>query len=290
MKKARKLNRTAVDRLTNLVFRGLVGTLRLLPYKIRVPLMGRVFGYVLCPLAGYLKRAETNLTLVYPDMPASKRRQLARACCDNFGRTVVENYSWQDLGVRMAQSKPTGPGLAALAEAAATTRPVIFVTGHFGNHEAARHLLTSMDYDVGGFYRPMNNPFFNDHYVETMSAWGGPVFAKGKNGTIGFVRHLRAGGMGTIFFDVATRDDVIPFLGHPARTSLSVAKIALRIDALVVPYFAIRQPDGLTFKVEVEEPIAHTNPRDMVIEMNARLEAQIARNPAQWFWVHRRWK
>jgi len=136
----------------------------------------------------------------------------------------------------------------------------------------------------------MNNPFFNDHYVETMSAWGGPVFAKGKNGTIGFVRHLRSGGMGTLFFDVASREEVIPFLGHPARTSLSSAKIALRIDALVVPYFAIRQPDGLTFKVEIEEPIAHTNPRDMLIEMNARLEAQIARNPAQWFWVHRRWK
>ena len=96
--------------------------------------------------------------------------------------------------------------------------------------------------------------------------------------------------MGTLFFDVASREEVIPFLGHPARTSLSSAKIALRIDALVVPYFAIRQPDGLTFKVEIEEPIAHTNPRDMLIEMNARLEAQIARNPAQWFWVHRRWK
>ena len=290
MKKTRKKNGTTVDRLTNLVFRGLIGFLRLLPYTVRVPLMGRFMGYVLGPIAGYMRRAQENLTLIYPDMPSSKRRQLARACCDNFGRTLIENYSWQDLGARMAQAKPTGAGLDALEDAAAANRPVIFVTGHFGNHEAARHLLTSMNYEVGGFYRPMNNPFFNDHYVETMSAWGGPVFAKGKNGTIGFVRHLRSGGMGTLFFDVASREEVLPFLGHPARTSLSSAKIALRIDALVVPYFAIRQPDGLTFKVEIEEPIAHTNPRDMLIEMNARLEAQIARNPAQWFWVHRRWK
>jgi KDO2-lipid IV(A) lauroyltransferase len=290
MKKNRKKNGTTVDRLTNLVFRGLISFLRLLPYTVRVPLMGRLMGYVLGPIAGYMRRAQENLTLIYPDMPSSKRRQLARACCDNFGRTLIENYSWQDLGARMAQAKPTGAGLDALEEAATAKRPVIFVTGHFGNHEAARHLLTSMNYEVGGFYRPMNNPFFNDHYVETMSAWGGPVFAKGKNGTIGFVRHLRSGGMGTLFFDVASREEVLPFLGHPARTSLSSAKIALRIDALVVPYFAIRQPDGLTFKIEIEEPIAHTNPRDMLIEMNARLEAQIARNPAQWFWVHRRWK
>lgn len=290
MKKARKKHGTVGDRLTNLVFRGLIGTLRRLPYQIRVPLMGRVMAKVVGPLAGYAKRAETNLALIYPDMPRSERQQLARACCDNFGRTLIENYSWQELGARMAHTKATGAGLAPLAEAAAANRPVIFVTGHFGNHEAARHLLTSMGYNVGGFYRPMNNPFFNDHYVETMSAWGGPVFAKGKQGTIGFVRHLRNGGMGTLFFDVASREDVIPFLGHPARTSLSSAKIALRIDALVVPYFAIRQTDGLSFKVEVEAPIAHADPRDMVMEMNARLAAQIARNPAQWFWVHRRWK
>ncbi len=285
-----KTDGTTSDRITNAVFRGLIAGLRKLPYKTRVPLMGRVMRTVLGPIAGYQRRADQNLALVYPDMPASERQQLARACSDNFGRTLIENYSWQELGARMSQTEPTGDGLPHLEKAAANKRPVIFVTGHFGNHEAARHLLTAKGYNVGGFYRPMNNPFFNSHYVETMSAWGGPVFAKGKNGTIGFVRHLRDGGMGTIFFDVASREVTIPFLGHPARTSLSAAKIALRLDALIVPYFAIRQPNGLDFAIEVEEPIPHTNPRDMTIEMNARLEAQIARNPAQWFWVHRRWK
>ena len=285
-----KPQRSIIDWLTNAVFRGLIAGLQLLPYQTRVPLMGRVMRYVLGPVAGYKRRADTNLAMIYPEMPAPKRRQIAAECCDNFGRTLIENYSWQDLGARMAPSKPEGAGLTHLSQAAASNRPVIFVTAHFGNHEAARHLLTHIGYNVGGFYRPMNNPYFNSHYVETMSAWGGPVFAKGKNGTIGFVRHLRNGGMGTIFFDVASREEIIPFLGHPARTSLSPAKIALRLDALIIPYFAIRQPDGLSFKVEVEAPIAHSNPRDMMIEMNARLAAQIARNPAQWFWVHRRWK
>jgi KDO2-lipid IV(A) lauroyltransferase len=278
------------DWLTNAIFRGLIGGLRLLPYAVRVKLMGRVMRHVLGPLAGYKRRAQTNLALIYPDMTATRRHEIAAACCDNFGRTLIENYSWQDLGARMALSKPSGEGLTHLAQAAADKRPVIFVTGHFGNHEAARHLLTSMGYNVGGFYRPMNNEFFNSHYIETMSAWGGPVFAKGKNGTIGFVRHLRDGGMGTLFFDVASREESIPFMGHPARTSLSPAKIALRLDALIIPYFAIRQPDGLSFKVEVEAPITHTTPTDMLTQMNARLEAQITRNPAQWFWVHRRWK
>ena len=281
---------TATDWISNKIFRGLISGLQLLPYEKRVPAMGQVMQRGLGPIAGYLGRAEANLKLIYPDMTNQERQQLARTCCDNFGRTIIENYSWKELGARMANVTPTGAGLSHLAQAAADKRPVIFATGHFGNHEAARHLLTAMGYEVGGFYRPMNNPFFNDHYVETMSAWGGPVFAKGKHGTLGFVRYLRGGGMATIFIDVAAKDEVIPFMGQPARTSLSAAKIAQRLHALVIPYFAIRRPDGLTFEVEVEAPITAAEPRAMMEEMNARLEAQIARNPAQWFWVHRRWK
>ncbi|WP_375256368.1 lysophospholipid acyltransferase family protein, partial [Yoonia sp.] len=280
----------ATDWITDRAFRGLIGGLQKLPYEKRVPAMGRVMQHGVGPIAGYVKRAEDNLGLIYPDMVRRERRNLARACCDNFGRTIIENYSWKELGARMARVAATGDGLDHLAEAAADKRPVIFATGHFGNHEAARHLLTAKGYKVGGFYRPMNNPFFNDHYVKTMSAWGGPVFAKRKQGTLGFVRYLRGGGIATIFIDVAAKDQLIPFMGHPARTSLSAAKIAGRLDALVIPYFAIRQADGLSFKVEIEAPITPSDPRTMMMEMNARLEAQIARNPAQWFWVHRRWK
>ena len=108
--------------------------------------------------------------------------------------------------------------------------------------------------------------------------------------TIGLARHLRAGGIGTLLFDVSAKGVALPFLGHPAHTATSAADIALKLDALVIPYFGIRQANGLSFAVEVEAPITPASPRDMMLEMTQRLEAQIARNPAQWFWVHRRWK
>ncbi|WP_340425885.1 lysophospholipid acyltransferase family protein [Yoonia sp. GPGPB17] len=202
----------------------------------------------------------------------------------------MENYSWKEFGQRLDQTQATGDGLDALAEVTKAERPVIFVTAHFGNHEAPRHVLTRMGHTIGGLYRPMQNAYFNDHYAKTMTSWGGPVFAQGRRGTMGFVRHLRGGGLGTLLYDVSAPGARLPFLGHPARTSLSAAEIALKIDALVIPYFGIRQADGLSFQIEVESPIAPATPEQMLLEMNARLEAQIARNPAQWFWVHRRWK
>ena len=276
--------------LADRALRGLIGTLMRLPYDTRVSMMGSTLRRAIGPLAGYRKRAEDNLAMIYPDIGATRRRQLAAACCDNFGRTIIENYSWQEFGTKLKDTKPQGDGLDALAKAADDQRPVIFVTAHFGNHEAPRQVLTAMGHAIGGLYRPMQNAHFNDHYARTMTSWGGPVFAQGRRGTMGFVRHLRGGGMGTLLYDVSAPGAHLPFLGHPARTSLSAAEIALKLDAVVIPYFGIRQADGVSFKIAVEAPITHDTPEDMLLEMNARLEAQIARNPAQWFWIHRRWK
>jgi len=281
---------TKADWLADRALRGLIGTLMRLPYETRVPLMGRALRGAIGPLTGYRKRAEDNLALIYPDMGPSARRKLAEQCCDNFGRTIIENYSWQDFGKYLGNTKAQGDGLDALAEAAKAQRPVIFVTAHFGNHEAPRQVLTAMGHTIGGLYRPMQNAYFNDHYARTMTSWGGPVFAQGRRGTIGFVRHLRDGGMGTLLYDVSAPGAHLPFLGHRARTSLSAAEIALKLDAVVIPYFGIRQEDGLSFQIAVEAPVACDTPENMLLDMNARLEAQIARNPAQWFWVHRRWK
>ncbi len=282
---------TRADWIADRVIRGLLWSVLRLPYARRVPLMGWIMSRVIGPLSGYRRRAETNLQMVYPDVPILTRRSLATAVCDNFGRTLIENYAWEELGMQLATTQATGAGLAALEDAAAKGKPVIFVTGHFGNHEAPRHVLTQRGYQIGGLYRPMANAYFNDHYAKTMSSWGGPVFEQGRQGTIGFAKHLKAGGMATLLFDVANAGGVdIPFMGHPARTALSAAELALRFDALVIPYFAVRQPDGLSFLITVEAPIAHGSAEDMMHEATKRLEAQVRAHPEQWFWVHRRWK
>lgn len=280
-----------LDWLSDRVLRGLLGTVMTLPYEKRVRAMGRIMANGIGPLTSYRKRAETNLAMIYPDLCAVERRKLATAVCDNFGRTLIENYSWRDFGQRLAKTTPVGAGLDALDDARSKGKPVIFVTGHIGNHEAPRHVLTQTGLTIGGLYRPMANAYFNAHYAKTMSSWGGPVFAQGRQGTIGFAKHLKSGGMATLLFDVASSGGTdIPFLGHPARTATSAADLALRLDAIVIPYFGIRKTDGFGFDVHVETPVIPDTPIAMMTAMTARLEARISATPAQWFWVHRRWK
>ncbi len=278
------------DWIIDRTLRGIIATALALPYETRVRWFGKVIERVAAPLAGYRRRAEEQLALIWPDTEPAARRDLANRVCNNFGRTMIENYSGADFAKQIERATFGGEGLAPLAEAKAQGRPVLFVTGHFGNHEAPRQALTQAGYTIGGLYRPVANPYFNAHYEQNMLTMSGDVFAQGRKGTAGFVRMLRNGGMGTLLFDVRAEGfRKIPFMGHPASTATSVADIALKINALVVPYFGIRQPDGLSFDVVIEEPIELTTADQMTAEITARLEARITAHPEQWFWVHRRW-
>lgn len=285
------LDGSFADLVTDRALRGLLALAMALPYERRVAMMGAITRKVIGPLAGYRKRAEVNLAMIDPQLTALRRRQIAGYVLDNMGRTLIENYSNKDLGARLATTEITGEGLDALAEAKAAGRPVLFLTAHFGNYEVPRHILHRMGYVIGGIYRPMRNPYFNSHYIRTMEDVSGPVFPQGRRGTMGFVKHLRAGGMATLLFDVHDVGGApISYLGQPALTSLSAAEMALKFNALLIPYFGTRSGDGLSFTPTLEAPIPHSDPLTMMQEATRRLEARVAANPEQWFWVHRRWK
>ena len=277
--------------LVNLVARGLIRLALVLPYGQRVAFVGWLMRRVIGPLTGYKARAQENLALVWPDLPNADRKAIAAASLDNAGRTLIENYSTNDFLARAKTIEPEGVGYAALLAALAAKRPVILVSGHFGNYEAARAALVARGFAIGGLYRNLSNRYFNAHYVQTMQAFGGPVFPQGRNGTAGFVRHLKAGGQLVLLFDQdIPTGSPLPFLGHPARTALSAAELTLRLNADLIPFFAIRKPDGLGFRVELDAPIPHTDPETMMLRATEVLEARIKAHPGQWFWVHRRWK
>ena len=69
-----------------------------------------------------------------------------------------------------------------------------------------------------------------------------------------------------------------------------MASLAVRQGAIMVPCYAIRQPDGTSFKAVFEEPIPHTDANEMTQAINDSLEKRVRENPEQWFWFHRRWK
>ncbi|AJE46350.1 lysophospholipid acyltransferase family protein [Celeribacter indicus] len=277
--------------LEDLAVRALLRLALALPYETRVRMMGWLVSRVIAPLAGYDRRVRDNLAHVMPELPEAEVRRLMRAVADNAGRTLIEIYSGRDFIARMKDVEFDGPGVAVLREARDTRRPVILLTGHFGNYDVPRAALIADGYDVGSLYNPMRNRFFNAHYVAAISKIGQPMFPRGRKGYAQLLKHLKSGGMIGFLVDVYMPSaPILSFFGKPARTALSAAELALKYDALLVPIYGVRQPDGLSFRVQVEAPVPHGTPEEMTQALNDSLEAITRQHMEQWFWIHRRWK
>lgn len=273
------------------VVRALLWLGRRLPYAARIRFIGFVATRVMSPLAGWPARIRENLGHVMPDMPRAERERLVRAVPVNAGRTFAEIYSGTEFADRLAHTPIEGPGLEILDEARDSGRPVILVTAHFGNYDAPRVALMARGCRIGALYRPMQNDYFNAHYVEAISAIGQPVFPTGRSGFGQLIKHVRGGGMVGMLVDIyAMRSPRLDFLGKPAPTALSAAELALKYDAPLIPTYGIRQPDGLSFRIVVEEPIPRSDAVTMTQALNDSLSALVRRHPDQWFWIHRRWK
>ena len=281
----------AEDYFVNLVAVAVIRVALTLPYETRVRGVGGLVQHVIGPLAGFRRRAKNHLMRIMPELSEAECLIIAGKCLNNAGRTFIENYSSDEFPKRMAGNNLDGPGFEALKKAAAEGRPVILVTGHYGNYEAVRAALVARGFPVGGLYRNMKNRFFNSHYVRTMQAFGGPVFAQGRKGTTGFVKHLKQGGQLVLLFDQHVFDaPALDFLGKPALTAISAAQLSLRYNAVLIPFYGIRRSDGISFDTVLETPIPASDAVTMTQALNDSLSARIKSDPTQWFWVHRRWR
>ena len=277
--------------MQNLAATALLGLSRLLPYRRRVPFAGWAVQHLAAPLAGWTTRVRKNLALIWPDLPSAEVDRLTAAVCNNVGRTLAELYSPQDFKARVKNTPIRGVGLDAILAARAQGQAVILVSGHFGNHDIARAVLAGRGLHVGALYRPQQNPYVEKHFRATIGAISEPIFARGRKGLSEMVTHLKQGGMLGILVDqYVHRGTPLHFMGRRALTATSAADLALKYDCLLVPVYGIRQKDGISFELVVEDPIPKGTPEAMTQAVNTSLERQVVAHPEQWFWIHRRWK
>lgn len=279
------------DAVVNLSARALLGLALLLPYRMRLSLVGGVFSGVVAPIAGWRRRIRENLAHAMPELSPAEVEEIVATVSRNVGRTLIEIYSGEEFVARAMEAPLEGPGVAALEAARAAGEPIVLVTAHLGNYDIVRGKLSRTGFPMGALYRPMANSAFNRHYVDAISAIAAPVYPTDRTGIAGLVRHLKDGGVIGIVADVGSRKaPLLQFFGKPAHTPVSAAEWALKYDARMIPVFGLRQPDGVTFRIHVSEPIPPGTPEEMMQRYNDTVEEIVRRDPGQWFWVHRRWK
>ncbi len=83
----------------------------------------------------------------------------------------------------------------------------------------------------------------------------------------------------------------MPFFNRLSSTSPLAATLAIRTEAAVVP-IAIFTEGFAKWRVEISEEVPYdpAEPEQLTLDINKALERQIRESPADWFWVHNRWK
>lgn len=263
----------------------------LMPYRMRGAFFASLGGFLALAVPGGRRRILAGLKRVFPDMPDHEARLLCKKIGRNSGRTISEILFNASFKKRGELFDAQGPGLEVLRLAKSKGKGAIIVSAHFGQWEAIRHYLKSLDMETGAVYRKNNNPWYEQDFLAGIEQGGAPIVAKSSSGNVRMVKHLRKGGFFALLVDQKFQSGhLIPFLGHDALTATAAAELALRYDLPLVPAFGTRDDNALNIHIEFEAPIEHSDALTMTREINDRISARIMDKPEQWYWLHKRWE
>ena len=237
------------------------------------------------------KRIVENLNLTMPYKDANEKKLFVKECGTLIGKTFTELILNSEFQKQSQSFSYVENELKPLIKAQEQGRPIIIVSAHLGPWEAVRAVLKLNGLTAGAIYKKNKNQFYEALHFKAIKAGGEPIFSTGLSGTKKMVRYLKGNGIIAIMLDQAASDgEFFDFLGVPAKTSTSVAKIALKLNALVVPAYAVRNTDNGSISVSFENPVKHTNHTDMTAKLTKSIQTRILSSPLQWYWLHRRWK
>jgi KDO2-lipid IV(A) lauroyltransferase len=150
---------------------------------------------------------------------------------------------------------------------------------------------------IGVLARALDNPRLDRLLEEIRSCTGNTVIYR--QGAVRRVMKLLAQGEGVAMLidqHMHSPDAVwVDFFGRPAATTSTLAALALRTGAPVVPVFAVPIGDGryrMIYEHPVEPPpIDHAEAiREFTQRCTDVLEMYVRRRPDLWLWMHRRWR
>lgn len=275
-----------------------LGLARVLPRRALLALGG-----LLGALAGRVDRrhaavARGNLaSALGAELGPEERERLLRACWRHFGRITLDALAFPRLRARDVGRVLVPEGEEHIREAFARGRGVLVFSAHFGHWEAGAILFGQLGYPFAVITRPLDNPILERLLARLRRGTGNAVIHK-KRAVRETLKALASGAGVAILIDQDARDEgvFVPFFGRPASTTPTLALLALRTDAVVLPVFARVEPDG-RIAVHAEPPlaIAPTGDREsdivrLTAACTAVVERWVRRHPEQWLWMHRRWK
>jgi KDO2-lipid IV(A) lauroyltransferase len=173
---------------------------------------------------------------------------------------------------------------------------IVVAIGHFGNFELyARFHDVRADYQCATTYRALKQPGLNRLMQDLRGTSGCLYFERRADGPLLRAAMNQGGIILGLLADQSSKGLRAPFLGHDCNTGLAPAVLALRYETQLYSAICYRIAPA-KWRLELGEEIptrenGHARPSDAIMrDVNLAFEAAVRRDPANWFWVHRRWK
>jgi KDO2-lipid IV(A) lauroyltransferase len=241
-----------------------------------------------------------NLAAAFPDKSAGEMKGIEREVFRRIGENSLAAVKTASMRDAELLKICTIVGVEKLPKAGLANSPsnLVGAVGHFGNFELYARLAKPVTgWQSATTYRAMNQPGL-DSIVQKLRATSGCIFYERRRDAEALREALARGGLfvGLLSDQHPNKGGVlVPFMGRECATTTAPAVLAMRYEAPLFPVICYRAALG-RWRVEIgdEIPLREGGERRTVEaitrDINAAFEAAIRRDPANWFWVHNRWK
>ncbi len=245
----------------------------------------------------------TNLAMAFPEKTSEEIVTLSKEVYKELSKTISEILLMLmdklDIENAIKNREEAKEKLQKLAQK--SPHGIVFIAAHFSNWELGAHFIAKNGLPTLVIGRKGNNRLIEENITTPFREKYGNSAASKDKAMLSMMKRLKARGNVGLLIDQksgGSHSAKIDFFGKPAETTLSVASLKLKLDPLIVPVFVVRDSDGL-YELVVSEPIEYVADEiedqqkkleAMTLKYNKVIEDIIRKYPAQWFWMHNRWR
>jgi KDO2-lipid IV(A) lauroyltransferase len=263
--------------------------------------LGLALGWLLQHIVR-LKRRDVvaHLRLAFPEWSPEEQALWLKRFYRHLGLLAMELLRLAQATDADLQEKVTIEGMEHLEAALARGKGVLVLSGHLGNWELELASLGSRGYRPNAVVKEIKTEAGN-YAAERMRNSHGINLIPRRNSIRQIMQCLRRNEIVIFVLDQNMTSDegiFVDFFGRPACTMGGLAVLAERCGAPVLPVGCYRETDMRHHRAVCQPALEWEkvgDDRGRNIRHNTQrytrlLEEMIRAHPAQWIWMHRRWR
>jgi len=238
---------------------------------------------------------ERNLEISFPDMPADRREQLARASLRELCTKIFDiSRTWLWQPERLLRRVRRIVGEEYLQAAVAGGKGTIVLAPHLGNWELLNLHLCKY-YPVTSMYQESKRAEVNDMVRQARQRSGARLVPADVGGVRAMLLALRAGEVVSMLPDQVppdTHGKFAPFFGEPALTMTLVTSLIQRTGAKAIFAYCklVRGGDYEIVFLPADENIYASDSATALPALNKSIEQCVLDCPEQYQWAYKRYK